>query len=54
MRNSTSLSFSLESYEPLATYSEQVRQEFEDHLAAALTAEAQDVVPLLKRGARGG
>jgi geranylgeranyl pyrophosphate synthase len=54
MRNSTSLSFSLESYEPLSTYSEQVRQEFEDHLAAALTAEAQDVVPLLKRGARGG
>ena len=54
MRNSTSPSPSLESCEPLAIYSEQVRQEFEEHLAAALSTEAQDVVPLLERGASGG
>ena len=54
MRNSSSPSLSLATSEPLAGYSEQVRQEFEEHLAAALAAEAQDIVPLLERGVSGG
>ena len=54
MRNSGSLSLSLTTSEPLSNYSEQVRQEFEEHLASALAAEAQDIVPMLKRGTSGG
>mgnify|MGYP000008719078 CR=1 FL=1 len=54
MRDSGSLSLSLATSEPLASYSEQVRQEFEEHLAAALATEAQDIVPMLERGTSGG
>ena len=54
MRYSPGLTFSIADSEPLASYSGQVRQEFEEHLAAALATESHDIVPLLERGASGG